>query len=57
MARVLGRVWLVGLLVLGLVAALLGVAPPEAVGTHGEEDIDFAPMYSACPGEHQRIHG
>ena len=50
MARVLGRVWMVGLLVLGLVASLLGVAPPEAVGTHGEEDIDFAPMYSACVG-------
>ena len=50
MARLSGRVWLVGLLVLGLVAALLGVAPPEAVGTHGEEDIDFAPMYSACVG-------
>ncbi len=51
MARVLGRVWLVGLLVLGLVVSLLGVAPPEgALGAHGEEDIDFAPMYSACVG-------
>ena len=47
MARVLGRVWLVGLLMLGL----LGVAPPMAVGEHGEqEDIDFAPIYSACVG-------
>lgn len=51
MAKVSGRVWMVGLLVLGLVVSLLGVAPPEgAVGTHGEEDIDFAPMYSACVG-------
>ena len=51
MARVSVRVWLVGLLVLGLVVGLLGVAPPGAVGTHGdEEDIDFAPMYSACVG-------
>ena len=50
-ARVLGRVWLAGLLVLGLVAGLLGAAPPGAVGTHGdEEDIDFAPQYSACVG-------
>ena len=47
MARVLGRVWLVGLLMLGL----LGVAHPVAVGEHGEqEDIDFAPIYSACVG-------
>ena len=51
MARVFGRVWLVGLMVLGLVVSLLGVAPPAAVGEHGdEEDIDFAPMYSACVG-------
>ena len=51
MVRVLGRVWLAGLLVLGLIAGLLGVAPPGAVGTHGdEEDIDFAPEYSACVG-------
>ena len=51
MARALGRVWLSGLLVLGLVVGLLGAAPPGAVGTHGdEEDIDFAPEYSACVG-------
>ena len=51
MARVLDRVWLTGLLVLGLTAGFAGVAPPAAVGTHGEEeDIDFAPLYSACVG-------
>ena len=51
MARVLGRVWLTGLLVLGLVAGLLGVAPPGAVGTHGDEaDVDYEASYSACVG-------
>ena len=51
MARVLGRVWLTGLLMLGLVAGLLETAPPVAMGMHGEEeDIDFAPLYSACVG-------
>ena len=51
MLRALGRVWLTGLSVLGLVAGLLGAAPPGAVGTHGDEDdIDFAPEYSACVG-------
>ncbi len=50
-ARVLGRVWLVGLLVLGLTAGLLGAAPPGAVGTHGDEaDVDYEPSYSACVG-------
>ena len=51
MARVLGRIWLPRLLVLGLAAGLLGFAQPGAVGTHEEEeDIDFAPLYSACVG-------
>ena len=50
-ARVLGRIWLTGLLALGLIASLLGVAPPGAVGTHGDEaDVDFEASYSACVG-------
>ena len=50
-ARVLGRVWLTGLLALGLVAGLLGAAPPGAVGTHGDDaDVDFEASYSACVG-------
>ena len=50
-ARVLGRVWLTGLLTLGLMAGLLGAAPPGAVGTHGDDaDVDFEASYSACVG-------
>ncbi len=49
--RVSGKVWLVGLLVLGLTAGLLGAAPPGAVGTHGDDaDVDYEPSYSACVG-------
>ena len=49
--RVSGKVWLVGLLVLGLMASLLGAAPPGAVGTHGDDaDVDYEPSYSACVG-------
>ena len=49
--RVLGRVWLTGLLCLGLVAGLLGAAPPGAVGTHGDDaDVDYEASYSACVG-------
>ena len=51
MVRVSGKVWLVGLLVLGLIASLLGAAPPGAVGTHGDDaDVDYEPSYSACVG-------
>ncbi len=49
--RVSGKVWLIGLLVLGLTASLLGAAPPGAVGTHGDDaDVDYEPSYSACVG-------
>ena len=49
--RVLGKVWLTGLLCLGLVVGLLGAAPPVAVGTHGDDaDVDFEASYSACVG-------
>ena len=42
MARVLIRHWLVGVVVLGLVAGLLGAAPPGVLGGHGDEgDVDF----------------
>ncbi len=51
MVRVSGKVWFVGLLVLGLIASLLGAAPPGAVGTHGDDaDVDYEPSYSACVG-------
>ena len=49
MAQTAVRVWLTVLLVLGLVVSLLGVAPRDAVGTHGEEpDVDYEATYAAC---------
>ena len=49
MAQTAVRVWLTVLLVLGLVVGLLGVAPRDAVGTHGEEpDVDYEATYLAC---------
>ena len=50
-ARVSGRFWLVILVVLGVTAGLLGAAPREASGEHGEDaDVDFEAAYGACVG-------
>ncbi len=52
MAQSLRGAWLAGLAVLGLVAGLLGAAPPEgALGAHGDDpDVDFEAVYQACTG-------